>query len=75
MTSANETTLTVREEEVRAFICKGFSNKQIARELGLSEGTIKIYVGKILLKTHLYNRTQGAVAHHLDMTLKADLAS
>ena len=56
----NETTLTAREEEVRAFICKGFSNKQIARQLGLSDGTIKIHVGKIPLKTGLRNRTQVA---------------
>ena len=63
MRPAKEIALSAREEEVRALICKGLSNKQIARQLGLSAGTIKIYVGKILLKMHLQNRTQVAVAH------------
>ena len=69
MTTRDEASLTAREEEVLAFICRGFSNKQIARELGLSDGTIKIHVGKILLKKRLQNRTQVAVAD-LSLVLK-----
>ena len=42
-------------------IYEGKSNKQIAFELGLTEGTIKLHVTAILKILNVYNRT-GAVA-------------
>ena len=53
--------LTARQIEVLRLIAKGESNKQIAYELGLSEGTVKLHVTAILKLLNVYNRT-GAVA-------------
>lgn len=41
-------------------IAKGEANKQIAYELGLSEGTVKLHITAILKILNVYNRT-GAV--------------
>jgi DNA-binding NarL/FixJ family response regulator len=48
--------LTPREREVAALIADGLSNKQIARRLCLTVGTVKHYVHRILEKTGLDNR-------------------
>jgi len=40
------------------FVADGRSNKQIARELGLQEVTIKMNLTRILDRTKLKNRTQ-----------------
>ena len=50
--------LTNREQQVLALLCQGLSNKKIARELRLSEGTIKQYVHNILIKLRLPNRME-----------------
>lgn len=42
--------LSTREREVAFLIGRGFGNKEIARELGLSDGTVKQHVHNILLK-------------------------
>lgn len=52
--------LSPRQQEVIELIAKGFSNKQIAFELGITEGTVKLYVTAILKQLNAYNRT-GAV--------------
>jgi two-component system, NarL family, response regulator LiaR len=54
--------LTPREREVLALIGRGFPNKLIARELGLSEKTVKTHVGHVLAKLGVTDRTQAAVA-------------
>lgn len=43
--------LTPREREVAQSLARGMSNKVIARQLGLSVGTVKDYVHRILTKT------------------------
>ena len=53
--------LSPRQIDVLKLIAKGQSNKQIAYELGLTEGTIKLHVTAILKLLNVYNRT-GAVA-------------
>jgi NarL family two-component system response regulator LiaR len=53
--------LTPREREVLALIVKGYSNQEIARELGISEKTVKTHISTILSKLHLADRTQAAV--------------
>jgi len=53
--------LTPREREVLVLIGRGFPNKQIARELGLSEKTVKAHVGHVLAKLGVSDRTQAAV--------------
>jgi NarL family two-component system response regulator LiaR len=53
--------LTPREREVLVLIGRGFPNKLIARELGLSEKTVKTHVGHVLAKLAVSDRTQAAV--------------
>ncbi|QHW29625.1 response regulator transcription factor [Paenibacillus rhizovicinus] len=52
---------TERETEVMALIAKGYSNKEISRELFISEGTTANYITSILNKTALEHRTQIAI--------------
>lgn len=52
--------LSTRELEVLRLVARGMSNKQIAKNLGLSEGTVKNYVSVILEKLQVKNRTQAA---------------
>jgi NarL family two-component system response regulator LiaR len=55
------TALTERERDVIALLAEGLSNKQIARELSISETTVKGHVANILGKLELTDRTQAAV--------------
>jgi DNA-binding NarL/FixJ family response regulator len=51
--------LTDREEEVLQLLVSGVtSNRKLARELGISENTVKFHVRNILDKLHLHNRAQ-----------------
>jgi DNA-binding NarL/FixJ family response regulator len=54
-------TLTERETEVLRLVAEGKANKEIARRLQLSEGTIKTHVSIILAKLGLQSRTQAAL--------------
>ncbi len=56
----NKVSLTPRQIDVLKLIAKGCSNKIIAHELGLTEGTVKLHVTAILKILNVYNRT-GAV--------------
>ena len=53
--------LSLRELEVMRTIAQGFSNKEIAEALGISEKTVKSHVGSILSKLELTDRTQVAI--------------
>jgi DNA-binding NarL/FixJ family response regulator len=46
---------------VLELLTKGKSNKQIARELDLSDNTVKIHVAAILRALGVENRTQAAI--------------
>ena len=60
--SANDASkLSPREREIIAKLARGDSNKEIARELKLSESTVKIHVQGILRKLNLSSRVQAAV--------------
>ncbi|WP_340267118.1 response regulator [Sphingobium mellinum] len=50
-------TLTRREMEIARLVCRGFSNKMIARELESSAGTVKIHLQNIYQKLQIANRT------------------
>jgi DNA-binding NarL/FixJ family response regulator len=49
--------LTPREHQITALASAGLSNKEIARQLHLTEGTVKTHVHKILQKARVPNRT------------------
>ncbi len=53
--------LTEREQEVLALLAQGLSNRVIAEALSLAEGTIKIYVSRILSKLRVSSRTEAAL--------------
>ena len=53
--------LTPRETEVLALIARGQPNKVIARELGVSEKTVKTHVSNVLGKLGVSDRTQAAL--------------
>ncbi|HTU73387.1 MAG TPA: response regulator transcription factor [Trebonia sp.] len=53
--------LTQREREVLEHITAGRSNREIARELHLSEKTVKAHVSSVLAKLGVQDRTQAAV--------------
>jgi DNA-binding NarL/FixJ family response regulator len=53
--------LTDREQTVFAQLAAGRSNREIATDLHLSEGTVKIHVGRILAKLGLRDRVQAVV--------------
>jgi NarL family two-component system response regulator LiaR len=53
--------LTERELEVLRLIAQGYSNRQIADELVITEMTVRAHVSNILGKLHLASRTQAAL--------------
>jgi len=53
--------LTPRETDVLRQVVAGLSNKQIAIELGISPGTVRIHVSNILAKLGVSNRTAAAL--------------
>lgn len=53
--------LTNREREILELIAKGMSNKVIARELDISDGTVKVHVKHLLKKLGLRSRVEAAV--------------
>lgn len=53
--------LSEREREVLVLIARGKSNKEIARNLGIGEETVKTHVGSILGKLQLADRQQAAI--------------
>ncbi len=55
-----ETSLTRRESEILQLVADGLSNKEIANELTITEGTVKNHVHNALEKLHLTNRVQAA---------------
>ena len=61
---ATGTPLTPRETEILSWIAKGKSNKEIANELTVSEGTVKTHVNSLLEKLNASDRTDAVVIGH-----------
>ncbi len=53
--------LTNRELDVLALLGTGATNREIADQLGLTEGTVKNYISGVLAKTGVRDRTQAAL--------------
>jgi len=53
--------LTPREAEILYLLAEGQSNKLIARNLGISDGTVKLHVKAILRKLNIHSRVEAAV--------------
>jgi two-component system nitrate/nitrite response regulator NarL len=53
--------LSGREMEILGCLINGAQNKQIAQELDISDGTVKVHVKAILKKIRVQNRTQAAI--------------
>jgi DNA-binding NarL/FixJ family response regulator len=50
--------ITDREHDVLALLAAGLPNKAIARDLGISEHTVKFHVGSLLSKLEAQSRTE-----------------
>ena len=53
--------LSEREMQTLEQLCIGLSNKEIARNLGIQEVTVKLHVKNVLAKLNVSNRTQAAL--------------
>ncbi len=53
--------LTPRELEILCLLAEGQSNKVIARNLGISDGTVKLHVKAVLRKLNVHSRVEAAV--------------
>jgi len=61
--SGEEATLTCREEETRALVSRGVSNKEIASRLNCTERTVKHHMTNIMRKFNVQNRVQAALKY------------
>jgi len=48
--------LTQREYQVIMLVARGLSNKEVARHLGISDGTVKLHMNKIIKKLGVKSR-------------------
>ena len=55
-------TLTPRQQQVLILMAEGRSNKEIARNLGMLEGTVKVHAKAIFQKLGVNNRTKAVLA-------------
>lgn len=53
--------LTHREQQILSLIAQGMSNKMIARELNIAEGTVKVHVKNLLKKLSFRSRVEAAI--------------
>lgn len=61
MVAASDVRLSERERGVLRCLARGDANKQISRELNITEATVKVHVKAIMRKLGVLNRTQAAI--------------
>jgi DNA-binding CsgD family transcriptional regulator len=59
--AGEQSLLSSRETEVLNLVARGLANKQIARELSITESTVKTHIGSLFCKLGLSSRTQLAL--------------
>lgn len=59
--AASHSDLTDREREILGLLADGRSNKEIARELGISDATVKVHIKHLLRKLNMKSRLEAAV--------------
>ena len=62
--TAKRSKLTPKQLEIWALLARGFSNREISRELKLTEGTVKVHVTSILKRLSVRNRTEAMLLAH-----------
>jgi two-component system nitrate/nitrite response regulator NarL len=62
--SEDDVSLTEREREILECLANGLNNKTIARELGISDTTVKVHIKHLLSKLKLTSRLEAAVWAH-----------
>lgn len=63
----SEHNINEKEQDIIKLVADGLSNKEIASELFLSEGTVRNYLSEILEKLNLRDRTQLAVFYYTNI--------
>ena len=56
--------INAKDKEIIRLVANGYSNKEIAAEMYLGEGTVRNYLSSILDKLQLRDRTQVAVFYY-----------
>jgi DNA-binding CsgD family transcriptional regulator len=75
-TSAVDVVLTARERDVMALLAQGRTNRQIGRELYISEKTASVHVSNILAKLGASGRTEAVtLAHPRGLLADAEVTS
>jgi len=69
---AERTALTNRERQIIRLVTEGLSNKQIARRLNVTDGTIKVHLHHIFEKLRIGNRTALAAVYLSQRTDQSD---
>lgn len=64
--------ITAREDELLHYVCKGYKNAEIARQLYVSENTVKKHLQNLYRKLHVTSRTQLAAKYFKYTTINSE---
>jgi len=53
--------LSLREREILGLVAQGFANKEIARRVGVNDGTVRWHLSHVYEKLHVRSRTEAAL--------------
>ncbi|WP_068614941.1 LuxR C-terminal-related transcriptional regulator [Paenibacillus tuaregi] len=70
-TKSQTESLNPSEQKILKLLQQGAANKQIAAELGLTEGTVRVYLSRMYEKLHVSTRTQAIIAAQ-ELTLSGE---
>ncbi len=61
--SAENKELTARETEIYGLVARGLTNRQIAKQLGISPFTAKFHVFNLMDKLNVHTRVEAAISY------------